>query len=246
MSNPRLLFNNVITTDNVSITGFISPNDIEGALSFLTYEFWEIDKPETISITAETEATADSLGIFGDGVTGMSVVVKYSQDAITYTEIFSGAVTQEGASFFLFDSSVAATFWKIELTVDSGSEVKIRNIVLGESLQLERCIMGSFSPATYNRKSKLISSGSGEAQFLSKKFIYQGFETKVDLKMMSAAFGRNQFQQFVNHANRSAYFFSWNPEVYPSEAIFGWTDDDIPLSYTGDGSLMASSWSVKR
>jgi len=244
--NPRLLFNNIITEENVDITGFISPNDIDGALSYLTFEYWQFDSSQTIDIDIEDNGLADALGIYGEGLTGVDVTVSYSQDAITYTTLHEGTISQDGASLFLFSSAVDARFWRIELDTDSGSECKIRNISLGESLAFERCIMGAFSPSPYNRRSELISSDSGEAQFMSKRFIFQGFETQINLNMMSSGWARVQFQEFVNHAIRSAYFFSWNPEDYPSEAIYGWTDEDIQLSYTGDAALMQSGWTVKR
>lgn len=243
---PRLLFNNIITVDNVDITGFNPPHDIEGALSYLTYEYWEFSGPQTIDIEIEDNGLADALGIYGDGLVGLDVTVSYSQDAITYTELHNGQILQDGATLFLFNAGVTARFFRIDFEVGSDSLCKVRNISLGESLELERCIMGAFSPSPYNRVSNLISSGSGQAQFLSKRFIYQGFETQISLNMISPAWGRVQFQEFVNHAIRSAYFFSWNPEDYPSEAIYGWTDEDIPLAYTGDGDLMQSGWTVKR
>jgi hypothetical protein len=243
---PILLFKNIITEDNVDITGFVSPNDIEGALSFLTFEYWEFSQPETLLVQIEDSGLADSLGIFGDGLIGVDVTVSYSQDAENYTIAHEGTITQDGATLFLFSEAINAAFFKIEFEVGTGAECKIRNLSLGESLPLERCLQAPFSPSPYNRQSQLISSGSGEAQFKSKRFSYQGFSTQINLTMMSSGWARAEFQEFVNHALRSAYFFSWNPEDYPSEAIFGWTDEDIPLSYTGDAALMESSWTVKR
>lgn len=244
--NPKLLFNTVLTDDNVDVTDHTPPHDIEGALSFLTFEYWGFSSSQTLTASDADTNAVDSLGIYGDGIEGLGVDVSYSQDGLTYTEVLNDTIDKDGASLFLFDSAVLAKYWVINFTIASGAGCKIRNIALGESLELERCIMGSFSPSPYNRVSSLISSKSGVAQHLSKKLIFEGFETQINLNMISSEWGRNQLQTFVNHARRSAYYFSWNPEEYPSEAIYGWTDEDIPLSYTGDAALMQTGWKVKR
>lgn len=243
---PRILFKNIITADNVLITSHVPPNDIEGALSFLTFEYWEFEGSQTVDVQITESGTADALGIYGDGITGVEVTVSYSQDAITYTTIHTGTITQDGTTLFVFSESVSAGFWRIEFVTGSDSDCKIRNLSLGKSLEFERCIMGQFAPSPYNRVSNLLSSGSGEAQHLSKRFNYEGFETDISVPMMSKSWARADFQEFVNHAVRSAYFFSWNPETYPSEAIYGWTDEDIGISYTGDAALMQAGWTVKR
>lgn len=243
---PRVLFNTVLTNDNVQVTDHIPPHDIDGALTYLTYDFWEFTGTQTLLVDGADTAPVDSFGIYGDGLVGVEVEIGYSTDSAEYTTIYTGTITQDGATLFVFDEAILSPYWQILFTVGSDSDCKVRNMLLGQSLEFERCLMGTFAPSPYNRQSKLISSGSGDAQFLSKRFIYEGFETQVNLNMMSKEWARYQFQLFVDHALRSAYFFSWNPVDYPSEAIYGWTDEDIGLAYTGDAALMSSSWTVKR
>jgi hypothetical protein len=243
---PTVLFNSVLTVDNVSITGHTPPHDIEGALSSLTFDYWGFSGNQTLDVTEAATGIVNALGIYGDGLAGVEVLVSYSGDGIEYENIVTDIITQDGASLFVFPLDLAVNFYRISFVCGSDSDVKIRAMFLGQRLEFERCLMGSFEPPTYNRVSHLISGGSGQGQHLSKKFIYQGFETNVSFSMITSAWGRVQFQGFVQHALRAAYFFSWNPDKYPSEAIYGWTDEDIPLGYTGDANLMQSSWTVKR
>lgn len=235
-----------MTEDNIATTSFTPPHEPVGALTYLTYDYWEFGESQNVAVSNAATGAVDAFGIYGEGLIGVNVEISYSSDGVDFTTVYDAEIEEDGATLFIFAAPIIAPFWQIVFTVDSGSACIVRNMLLGQSLEFERCIMGTFAPSPYNRQSKLISSGSGEAQHLSKRFIYEGFETQINPNMMSNTWARLQFQEFVNHALRSAYFFSWNPELYPSEAIYGWTDEDIPLSYTGDAALMQSSWTIKR
>jgi hypothetical protein len=188
----------------------------------------------------------NSIGIFGEGIAGLDLQVSYSTDGAVYTVLLSTTILKDGTSLFVFDTTVIAGYYQISFNGGSGFTAKIRNMMLGEYLEFERCLKAPYAPAPYNRITDFISGKGGDGQFLSRRKVSEGFATKIEMNMISSTWGRNQFQTFVEHAINKAYYFSWNPVDYPSEAIYGWTDEDIPLSYTGDQALMQSSWEIKR
>jgi hypothetical protein len=172
---PTVLFNSVLTEDNVSITGHTPPHDIEGALSSLTFEYWGFSGSQVLDVSNAGTGIVNALGIYGDGIAGLEIVVEYSEDGGDFEVVVSDIITQDGASLLLFPLDLAVNYYRVYFNTGSDSDVKIRTIFLGERLEFERCLMGSFEPPPYNRVSHLISGGSGQGQHLKQEVYLSGF-----------------------------------------------------------------------
>lgn len=243
MSAPKVLFNNVITESNVTIDTFVSPYGIEGALNTLTYEFWEFDA-DTAQVDVEYTGSVNALGLVIENLLNCTLNVFSSDDGVSYSLILSRDFLRNGA-YLIALPQTTANYFRIEFLKAAESDAIVRNIMLGMSLEFERCLMGTHSPIPYNRNTEFISNTSGTGQFLGRSIRRKGFSNSWQFNMISNTWGRDEFQQFVENCQDKAYYISWNDDLYPDECALGWTDEDIGLSYTGDAALMQASWQMR-
>ena len=245
MSKPIVLFNSIVTELNVTASHTETGYPASAVATPFTYDFWR--KPAAavafLDIDAGEDVTADSLGWLGSHGATPVYSLESSDNGADYIEVVPQAFAIEGANVALFDA-VTARYWRLNI----GSTLNaydVRNVMIGQSLEFERCIMKSHAPLPYNRVTRYTTNESGTGQFLGRSIIRQHQSTEVQMEMMSAPWSRDQFQGFVRHAEKKPFYFSWNPDKYPDEAGYVWTDEDIGISYTGDAALMTASWNMK-
>lgn len=246
MSEPVVLFNSVLNASNTVASSAVAPFSVEGIFSTLTYEYWAFDDDNAqLDIVLNGGAFVDSLGIVFEGLAGSEITVLSSPDGGFYNEVHKQRFVEDGANLIRFSQAVSANFFRITFEKTVPSYAIVRNLMLGRGVVFERCIMGSHSPAPYQRETEFLTNISGTGQYLGRSVIRQGVRTKFDFNMITSTWGRDQFQAFVENAIKNAYYMLWNPSRYPEEAIYGWTDEDIGISYTGDQNLMAASWKMR-
>lgn len=243
MSAPRVLFDNYITETNVTADTHVGDRDIYGAVNTLTYEYWEFDA-DTGTVDIEYTGTVDSLGLVIENMLNCTVSVYYSADDITYNLADARQFLRNGAYLISF-APVSGNYFRIVFEKAVASSGIVRNLMLGEYTEFERCLMRTHAPISYNRQTEYIGNQSGTGQFLGRSSRRKGYANGFQFDMIGSSWARNQFQQFVENAQDKAYYIAWNPASYPDECALGWTDEDIGVSYTGDAALMQAKWNMK-
>lgn len=243
MSAPKVLFENYISDTNVEVDSYVSPHDIYGAVNTLSYEYWEFDTDDA-TIDIEYTGTVNCFGIVIQDLLNCTITVYYSSDDIIYTQAVTKNFIRNGAHMISFDD-VWGNYFRIVIEKAVSSNGIVKNIMLGEYLEFERCLMRNHAPIPFNRNTDFISNQSGTGRFLGRSSRGVGNSNSFDFQMLTSSWGRNQFQTFVESCQNKAYYIAWNDELYPDESAFGWTDEDIPLSYTGDASLMETRWTMR-
>lgn len=243
MSAPKFLFENVLTDLNVTASSHYQDHTIQGAVNTLTYEYWAFNT-DTATVDIEYTGTINSLGVVLDGALFSLLTLYVSQNGVDYTQVVSRPYIRNGCNFITF-ANTSGNYFRVEFEKALTGVSFVRNLMLGSYLEFERCLMKSHSPAPFNRSTQFVSNQSGTGEFLGRSAKPLGFKTGYQFNMITATWGRNQFQQFVESAQRAAYYVLWNDELYPNESFFGWTDDDIGISYTGDAALMSASWDAQ-
>lgn len=185
-----------------------------------------------------------------------TVELSGSDDGIYWSPIHIYEGLHSGSNYFSFDE-VSFQHYEFVITITDpvpdpsggppwpGIMVSIANVMLGQRLEFERPIIRTHDPLPLNRTTEYQTNLSGSGQFLGRSISRRGVSTSVDIPMMSREFARGPFQDFVEHAQRYPYYFSWNEALYPGDAGYVWTDEDIQTGYSGDGSLMSASWSMR-
>jgi len=246
MSEPRILHENILSPLNCEESAFYYPHELAGALNSLTYEYWKFTSLQaSVTFTNTENLYANCLGIVANGLAGATVTISGSNDGVSYSTLASELFIEDGAQMIFLDAAVNYAFFRFTFGKSLAVDTLIRNLSFGQYMQFERCLMQSHAPAPYQRKNEFVTNISGDGNLLGRSIKKFGVETSLSFSMITAAWGRADFQKFVENALAGAYYLAWNPGLYPQEVVFGWTDDDIGLKYTGDGNLMAASWKVK-
>jgi hypothetical protein len=240
------MFNNLLTDSNVNESSFIAPNDASGALSTLTYEYWEFDDSEvTVDINIQSASFVNCLSILASGLAGATIRLESSEDLVIFTEQVTKLFVEDGAAMIFLDEAVSAPYFRITISKAIPSTTLVRNIMLGSYLEFEHCLMGQHAPGPYQRKTTFSTNVSGDGQFLGRSVSKIGIASKISFTLLGAAWARADFQNFVEKAITDAYYIAWNVGLYPDEGVYGWTDEDISIKYTGDADKMATNWAFK-
>ena len=244
---PAILYQSIVTPLNVTATAENGGFPASAVANPLTYDWWSFDINADVSLEVDAgqPVSVDALGVIVRGFTGR-FVLESSDDGAAWTERVSGS--DSGHHLLLIDNSVSARYWKLTFEEDSentGETVVVPVIYLGEALRFEKCVRGQYAPLVMNRKTQYFDSDSGTGQFIGRSIVRQSLEGGVNFERMTAPWVRQHFQPFVEAARVRPYFFSWDPERYPEEAVFVKTDEDIGASYNGDRNLMSASWSMR-
>ena len=238
------MFTNLLAVGTVSASTYTPPFIPENVISSLTYNYWQFEALSADLIASLGNANfANCICLYGSGLIETTVTVYGSADNANFTELASETLERNGAHMIFF-SSVAYAYYKVNFSRADTEPTTIRNLMVGEYIEFEKCLMQSHAPAPYQRKTKYLAGKNGEGQFLGRVVSRQGVESSYDFSMITPSFARQQFQDFVNTILNETYYLAWNAGLYPQEVVFGWTDENVGVKYSGDGNLMAASWKI--
>jgi hypothetical protein len=218
-----------------------------------TAEYWE---PSAIPATWEVDLGAlndvDYIGIAGHtiGSTGCSILIETSDGSTAgspaeqvWTTFASDIAPGDDAPLMFLDDTTSCRY--IRLTLDNGTAPKISSIYAGEVLAMEHGVAGGFTPSTYSRETVLHQSLSRGGQFLGQSYQRHGVTGRPSFIGLDPDWYRENFDPFVKQARKYPYFFAWNPEDFPLEIAYAWSDKDIVPAYMGVEQYMQVSWSFR-
>lgn len=134
----------------------------------------------------------------------------------------------------------------LQIYVTGGSIMpQIPVIYAGRVLVMEKMPSGPFMPITMADDSELHASMSDGGQFLSQGFRRNGFSSSITFKFLTSEWVRANFEPFKKAARRLPYFLAWNPEEFPEEVGYCWTQKPINPTYNGTRTYMDVSWSMR-
>lgn len=241
-SHGRIGYVSYVQTATLSAT---SGSDTLSALA--TPSTWERWQPAagTNSVTATLSApqSVDYVGLAGYDLAGGTVTVSVSPDLISgFTTVATFTDFTKQSVMKLFN---AVTAQRIRLTVTRGTASALGVFYCGPVLALERATRGGSTPATLNRKTAYSNEFSAAGQILGRVINRQGLATAVNLKNLTDAWYRANFDPFVEAARTSPFFYLWNPQDYPDDCIYGVASEDIAPTLQGGRALMDVSFDIE-
>ena len=239
--NARIGYANLLTATTTSAASvMLIPN---------TYERY---RPSTGSITVKFQLSASAeidfvgLGAHNAGTQdgGVDVLVQYATTiGGGLTTIDTISTTSNEAQMLTF---AAVTVAEIAITFNattSGLEMGV--IYAGKALEMQRPIYGGHSPITLNGKTEYQSVLSDTGNFLGRTITTQGVESSFNWKHLEDDWIRSDFMLFVESAKTKPFFMKWRPDYYDTEAVFGFTTNDVSVSNMGGGHrLMNASFNM--
>lgn len=219
--------------------------DTVAALS--TPSTWERWQPaagtHTVTATLSAAQSVDYVGLAGYDLAGGTVTVAVSPDLVSaFTTVATFTDFSKESVMRLF-SAVSAR--RIRLTVTRGTAPALGVFYCGPVLALERATRGGSSPATLNRSTSYSNEFSAAGQILGRVINRQGIKTAVNLRNLTDAWYRANFDPFVAAARTQPFFYLWNPRDYPADCIYGVASDDIAPTLQGGRALMDVSFEIE-
>lgn len=242
-SVPLIGYKTIITPTNITASTQAADFPASTLANPLTYDKY---RGEATSVTLVIDAGSDvACDYFGMALPNFSsAMLEYGDDGISWTSIVTTFSVADDSTIIKPFDLTTARYWRFTLE-KATADIELSVLYLGQSLRMERCIMQSYAPLPLNRVTEYTSNQSESGQFLGASIVRDGYESSVTFTLITAPWGRGEFQPFVRAARTRPYFFLWNPDRYPNEAAYVKTDEDIGLSYTGNRSYMTASWNMK-
>lgn len=181
---------------------------------------------------------------FASGQTGVvwTVSTSGSPAAVLRVKRFSVATAPSTNKPIMFlDTLRNVRFFRLTLT---GAVARIPVIYVGKALAMEKRVSPPYKPIDMARESVLNASMSRGGQFVGQGYRRRGVSSGVQFKNLTAAWVRANFDAFSQSARSIPYFFAWNPQGYPNEVGYVWTDKDIVPSYNGNLDNMDAAWDM--
>lgn len=244
---PRILYESHYRSGTVTASGeqsdeFAADN---ATLDPSTWNFWRADAlPATLEVELAAPAAADYclLAAHTLGTEQATVTVDY-WDGAAWVELHEVLPGDDKTLVILFDE-VTATKYRIGL---AGSDVPSIGVVqIGKALAMPRGVTLNHAPITLNRHTEHLTNISGTGAFLGRSVRRLGAATSIAFRHLAAAFIRDEFSPFIDHARTvGAFGWVWQPEAWPAEVAYCWTADDIRPAHDGMTGHLSVAFEVE-
>lgn len=166
---------------------------------------------------------ADYLGIMGHNfsLSGSGYFLETSA-SITgpWAVVLSETPTNDNVIFKRFGLR-SSRFWRLRF--EGGTlPITISVIGLGVALDMERGMVPGFEPPIIDTFA-IQNSETDRGLFIGRSLRKEPQQIRFSVDLLSSLFVRGLFKEFLEHAQRNPFFFSWNEEEFPNEAVFAWT-----------------------
>lgn len=261
LKNTHIGYENLITsvTASSSAAGF----GASALLNGFTYDFWRSGSATaTLTLNLGGSRAVDYIGLAKHNLAGRELKLSSSTDGVTYSDLLTLSLTDNGAAMVLFDevtashirvdigqtseSTIYADFtnqqYLIDDNTDNNPQISVLNI--GKSLEMQRMIFGGHSPSKLNTNAELRPNTSEGGAWLGRSVIRSGVMTEYSFSNLTGAWYRSKFDPFAKHAINDAFFIAWRPLGYASECQYAWTDKPISPNNTGPKDWLGVSFNV--
>lgn len=219
---------------------------VENAFDWRTSDFFKPAASGTINITLTLSGadSADYFAFYGHDLYdhGGTIKLQYHNGS-TYVDCFAAITPTDNTPRVVTFSSLSATLWRVVITCTTVCSIAV--ISFGSKLQLERGMYLNWTPPRFGRATRVIDSASDGGEFLGRSIISNGVRTAIQLNHASDAWMRSSGEAFIQRIERKPFFFLHNVETYPLEAVFAFTDGEIPAPTQSAYGFMSVSIPIR-
>lgn len=210
----------------------------------MTYSFWQ---PTTMPATWEIDTTGGTdvnymaIAAHTCGTDQASVKAEYWNGSawIEINEVLPG---NDAPLVFMFDK---VTQTKYRFTFTGSTAPRIGVIYMGMTLDMQRGLSSGEPLITLNRRTVKRPTMSEGGQFLGTSIIRKGSMASYGWVAIEPDWYITNFDPFVDHARTKPFFMMWNPQDYPNQVGYVWTDQDINPSLMGVRDYMSVSFAAE-
>ena len=217
--------------DNHIETATITASSTETGFDPTFVGMWTLhDAWQSVGFTGETlvfdlgvAKSADYLGIMGHNLSSAgSGFFLEKADSLSgpWTTVLSKTPTSDNVIFERF-TSTSSRYWRLRF--ENGTlPLLIPVVSLGVALEMQRGMAPGFSPPLVD-VFRIQNSETDRGLFIGRSLVKEPQQISFNVNLLSSSFIRQQFIPFLEHAQRNPFFFSWNHQDFPEDAVVAWT-----------------------
>lgn len=202
----------------------------------------------TIDLTLPGPMTADYFAYYGQNLYQFSgtntIRLQYwNSGSGTYIDAFAAIHPDDNSPQFKSFNSRTTDKWRVVIVATD--VFALNAISFGPQLALEYGMYLDWTPPILARDTKLITSRADGGAFLGRSVISTGISTDIILQGASDSWMRTNWVDFVEAAEKRAFFFVPDITNHSSEAVYCWVEETIPKPKHTNYGYMGATIPIK-
>ncbi len=218
--------------DNIDFTGSSSSldTDPEDATDYRTNTFFKPDlagPSYELYIDFGEAVSADYVAFVATGNESRGSVnplvnIQSSVDGVGYsTRATINFKDNPHAKVEMFNI-VTHQYWRLQLQNFDLEAPVIPHFQMGESLLLPHGQQASYQPPTIGRQTTYSTNVAQNGAFLGRSIKSSGIKGRIKNSHLDPIWSRTEWLPFIQHAELLPFFYSWNHQQFPNEAVYCW------------------------
>lgn len=193
-----------------------------------------------LGLALPAPASANAIGIANHTFDGETTIeIQYSDDGGS-SYISAGVfIPEPGRALFLTFPSVTGADWLIIIGAQAG--LSIGYLAIGPTVDFERGAYAGVVPTALAKDTSYIID-NGETQYTGNRVIRERTTQQVEVSNLTAQWVRLYGGPLALKLRDKSAFFAWRAAEYPSDILYGWSQEDAAMTNTGPRDLM--NWSA--
>ncbi len=231
-AKPRIAYQNLFEDSGVTVTPSTETAGYEGANAYdwLTATSWKptATGDSTLQAVLSSSKPANYFAFYNQTLysNGGSIKLQYSLNSggawSDATAAFSPSDNK--AMYFRFPA-ITTNYWRV--LINSNPVSYVGHVQFGMDFELERGCMPGFTPPLLGRDTAITNTVSQTGAFLGRTLLANGARGSINIDKVTTPWVRTVWLPFVLHAERKPFMFLHDPQYYPGEAAFCWSDGAI-------------------
>jgi hypothetical protein len=218
-------YNNLLESATVTVTSAASGYPKENAYDWLTSDWWKAAAAGTVYLTADfgEAKTFDSWGLAAHNLPDNSGTIKpqYSSNGSDWSDFDTVQTPADGSPIFrkVTSRTVRYARWEISST---GAASLIGSLFIGPALALPEPMGDGWYPPRLAADDVLYNNETDGGAFVGRSVVRAGLSFTIDQDLITRAWIDANWESLAAHIRTKSFYFSWDAETYPGEAVFCW------------------------
>lgn len=229
-------YNNLIehADSAITVTSEATGYEKENAYDWLTSDWWKAAAAGTVYYTIDL-GSAKAVDYFGLAAHNLpdnsgTIELEYSSTGAWAGEEVTAVSTitpSDNAPIFRVFTSATMRYWRFKIVATTNANL-IGVLSLGVRLELPSEIPLNFTPPSLARDHSIANNVAEKGAFLGRTLERNGYELDLKQNFVTPSWIRTYWEPLADHVDTKPFFFSWDYENYPDEAVLAWADKMLP------------------
>lgn len=229
-SKARIGYDNILErATTISPSSEDTANPFANCFDWNTYDYF---KPAagggvTIDVECDEDQTADYLAFYNQDLFSLGGTIKLQYfDGAGYVDASEVVVPTDNTPRMIFFDAKTSSQWRIIITCPDVFSLGV--LSFGQYLGLPRPMYMGWTAPKLARSTRILSSESEGGSLLGRSKISEGVKTALVVNNAPDDWVDAYWPAFVEHAEGKGFFFAPNVSSRPLDAVYCWTDGEIP------------------